>query len=294
MLKHGVIALTAVGLLVGCTTASLKELRQTSLQGSPHSIELAKAYLAFSEQEAAQYDWVDSQYFAEKGLQAAYGKSVAPESPMDWEIEPSLLPEFKTGHEKLAQWLTEEHTANHPALTAKAQVAYDCWLEQQEEGWQMQAIEGCKETFYGLLGQLEGKMPAAEEVMVEPTETMDVAEEEEEPQLIRSTAYIVFFDHGQANLTPLAEDVLARVLDDLKKYPDTHVLLHGHADRSGTNDYNMQLSMERAESVRAALTYNGVSEEQIQYFAFGETDLRVNTEDGIKEPANRRVEIFLE
>jgi flagellar motor protein MotB len=33
---------------------------------------------------------------------------------------------------------------------------------------------------------------------------------------------------------------------------------------------------------------------QIQYFAFGETDLRVNTEDGIKEPANRRVEIFLE
>lgn len=291
MLKQGAISLAVLAVLASCTTASLHQLRETKPRGDAHSIALAEEYLRFSEEEAEQYDWVDSQYFAEKGLLAAYGKPVQPESIASWQVDSSLRPEFQSARGKLEKILTKKHKAKYPKLTAKAQVSFDCWLEQQEEGWQANAISECKKTFYMALDSLKKKLTA--KPMPVKVKQGKVEEKAQKP-LIRSTAYIVFFDHNKSKLTPLAKDVLQKVTDELKKHPSTQVLLHGHADRSGSEEYNMKLSERRAKAVESALTQHGIKEGQIKYFAFGETDLRVVTGDGIKEPANRRVEIFLE
>lgn len=67
--------------------------------------------------------------------------------------------------------------------------------------------------------------------------------------------------------------------------------LTGHADRSGSDGFNLRLSRRRAAAVAAAFTAEGFSRGALTIAAVGETDLAVPTADGVREEANRRVTI---
>ena len=67
----------------------------------------------------------------------------------------------------------------------------------------------------------------------------------------------------------------------------------GHADTSGTQRYNQDLSRRRAQAVASELVRLGVPREAITVQAFGESRPLVPTGDGVREPQNRRVEIVL-
>ncbi|MBC2664687.1 OmpA family protein, partial [Novosphingobium flavum] len=69
------------------------------------------------------------------------------------------------------------------------------------------------------------------------------------------------------------------------------IMLAGYADRSGTPKYNVALSGRRNDSVQGYLTSHGVPGSAITAQAFGETNPRVPTADGVRELQNRRVEI---
>ncbi|WP_164115691.1 OmpA family protein [Sphingorhabdus sp. Alg239-R122] len=105
--------------------------------------------------------------------------------------------------------------------------------------------------------------------------------------------YIVFFDFDQSNITPEA----ATILDNaVSAYANTScrnvpIMLAGHTDTSGSASYNVGLSQRRNESVRAYLESRNVPAAAISSEAFGETKLRVDTADGVRELQNRRVEI---
>lgn len=266
--------------LFGCTTGSLEELRATHPTGTPFQNALSSEYLQLSDREALDYDWSDSQFFAEKGLRAAYGHDVEPEKIDDWSIPDEIRPELEAARQKLLANLTAENKRDKTEAAARAQASFDCWLEEQEEGWQLDAIKTCKSRFYAAMESLEFKP--------EPIVT------ESPKPLIRSTAYMVFFDHNRVAITPEAQSIIDKVIADFKQYDDTVIMLHGHTDTSGTEPYNMTLSEKRALAVSTMLKNAGIGNERISYFAFGETDLRVPTADGIREPGNRRVEIFLE
>ncbi len=68
-------------------------------------------------------------------------------------------------------------------------------------------------------------------------------------------------------------------------------MLGGHADRSGSADYNVGLSQRRADAVKAYLGGRGVPDGAMSTEAFGESRPLVETADGVREPQNRRVEI---
>ena len=68
-------------------------------------------------------------------------------------------------------------------------------------------------------------------------------------------------------------------------------MLAGHADRSGSSQYNVGLSQRRADAVRSYMTARGVADTRISTEAFGESQPRVPTADGVRELQNRRVEI---
>jgi outer membrane protein OmpA-like peptidoglycan-associated protein len=67
----------------------------------------------------------------------------------------------------------------------------------------------------------------------------------------------------------------------------------GHADRSGSDSYNDALSLRRASNVKTALVAEGIAEATIGVTAKGETSPLVPTDDGVREPQNRRVDIAL-
>ena len=102
--------------------------------------------------------------------------------------------------------------------------------------------------------------------------------------------FTVFFAFDSAALTVTADNTL--------KHAATHVIKHstdisvvGHTDRAGDSAYNLALSERRAIAVIRRLVEYGVPEATIQIRARGETQPLINTEDGLKEPQNRRVEI---
>lgn len=65
----------------------------------------------------------------------------------------------------------------------------------------------------------------------------------------------------------------------------------GHTDRSGSNSYNDALSVRRAENVAQLMASRGIEPGMVAVSAFGESDPRVPTPDGERNPQNRRVEI---
>ncbi|WP_458096820.1 OmpA family protein [Roseomonas sp. WA12] len=105
--------------------------------------------------------------------------------------------------------------------------------------------------------------------------------------------YLVFFDFDRADLTDRARQIIAEAAQAVNSTGTTRIEVAGHADRSGTPQYNQRLSQRRAEAVAAELTRQGVGRGQISVQAFGESRPLVATADGVREPQNRRVEIVL-
>ncbi|MGH6915260.1 MAG: OmpA family protein, partial [Geminicoccales bacterium] len=104
--------------------------------------------------------------------------------------------------------------------------------------------------------------------------------------------YLVFFAWDQATLTPVALTVLDQVQTDFALGRPIRVVVAGHADRSGLESYNENLSLRRAQSVAQALGQRGIAASTMKLEAYGESQPRVPTADGVREPQNRRVEII--
>lgn len=103
--------------------------------------------------------------------------------------------------------------------------------------------------------------------------------------------YIVFFDWDKSDITPEASGILNNAVTAYQNCGTAAIMLAGHADKSGSAQYNVGLSERRNTSVRNYLTGRGIPAARITSQAFGETMPRVPTADGVRELQNRRVEI---
>jgi len=111
------------------------------------------------------------------------------------------------------------------------------------------------------------------------------------PEVART--YLVFFDWNRADLTDRARQIIGEAANASRTARATRIEVAGHADRSGTPQYNQRLSQRRAEAVASELVRQGVNRGDIGVTAFGESRPLVPTADGVREPQNRRVEIVL-
>ena len=103
--------------------------------------------------------------------------------------------------------------------------------------------------------------------------------------------FMVFFDWDKSDITPQAAAILDNAAAQYQQTGSAQVMLAGHTDRSGSDQYNMGLSQRRADAVRAYLAGRGIPDGAITTQAFGESRPLVETADGVREPQNRRVEI---
>ncbi|GAA0606775.1 OmpA family protein [Craurococcus roseus] len=113
------------------------------------------------------------------------------------------------------------------------------------------------------------------------------------PPPATARTYLVFFDWNRADLTSRAREIIAEAAQNARRVSSTRIEVAGHADRSGTPQYNQRLSQRRAEVVASELVARGISRNEIGVTAFGESRPLVPTADGVREPQNRRVEIVL-
>jgi OOP family OmpA-OmpF porin len=101
----------------------------------------------------------------------------------------------------------------------------------------------------------------------------------------------VAFEFDSAKLTDLGKGKAYLVAEILKNQSDLIVVLEGHADYIGTEDYNQKLALRRAETVIQELTALGVEPERMSTASYGETQPRINQETDWARAVNRRVEL---
>jgi outer membrane protein OmpA-like peptidoglycan-associated protein len=103
----------------------------------------------------------------------------------------------------------------------------------------------------------------------------------------------ILFDVDKYDLRDEAKRNIEKLAVILNKYPDTNILIAGHTDSDGSDDYNMTLSERRAGSVAGYLAANSVSSARMTSTGFGESQPIANNSTVEGKQANRRVEVAI-
>jgi outer membrane protein OmpA-like peptidoglycan-associated protein len=101
----------------------------------------------------------------------------------------------------------------------------------------------------------------------------------------------VNFDFNRADIRPDSRPILDQAVDVLRENEDVHVVVEGHTDAVGTDEYNRALSVRRAEAVFRYLVNRGIPPERLRVEGFGESRPVASNDDEAGRAQNRRVEL---
>jgi outer membrane protein OmpA-like peptidoglycan-associated protein len=104
----------------------------------------------------------------------------------------------------------------------------------------------------------------------------------------------VLFSSGQADLKVGAASNLNQLVGFLNKYPTRSVMIVGHTDSQGSDEYNMDLSQRRADAVRVYLAQLGIAPQRIAATAMGEQQPVADNASEAGRLQNRRVEVIID
>jgi len=261
------------------------QVKQASYTGGSYNQQLAANYRSFVIFEADEmYDWIDAKHFSGKAQAAAAGQRVMPENPDDWGIaDATALDELRVQHGRLVSALGAGAIEKAPVQVALAQAKFDCWVEQQQEGWQTWDIAACRDAYMAAMRDVDAAMApkVAAAPPVAPVAAFPV------------NGYLVYFDFDKSTIRPDAAALLDQVAVAAREQKAQVVELTAYTDRAGSVDYNQSLSERRALAVRNYLAGRGVIVQHMTSLSLGEADSRVATLDGVREPENRRVTVYL-
>jgi outer membrane protein OmpA-like peptidoglycan-associated protein len=103
----------------------------------------------------------------------------------------------------------------------------------------------------------------------------------------------VLFDTAQATLAPGAAATIDRLAQFMRDYGERQVMVEGHTDARGEEEYNIDLSARRAMAVRNALLERGIEAQRIRTVGLGESYPVASNDSPAGMQQNRRVEIVI-
>jgi outer membrane protein OmpA-like peptidoglycan-associated protein len=101
----------------------------------------------------------------------------------------------------------------------------------------------------------------------------------------------VTFDTNSVAVRPGLYTEIDRISEVLSGYPQTVILVEGHTDSAGSEDYNLDLSERRADAVKGLIINRGVAPQRVETAAYGESMPISSNETEAGRMRNRRVEI---
>lgn len=100
----------------------------------------------------------------------------------------------------------------------------------------------------------------------------------------------VYFDFDKSDITQNSKLALNKLVQIFNEYPETNILVEGHTDDKGGDEYNMSLSERRASAVGNYLKTAGISSSRLTIKWYGETQPKVENTSDANRAENRRVE----
>ena len=98
----------------------------------------------------------------------------------------------------------------------------------------------------------------------------------------------VFFEYDLSDLSEATRSTLQKTADWLRRFTSARVMVEGHADSRGTNEYNLALGERRANAVRDYLVSLGIPASRLTIVTKGEEDPVCHEESDACWPKNRR------
>lgn len=103
----------------------------------------------------------------------------------------------------------------------------------------------------------------------------------------------VRFDTNKSTLTSSAKANLDKLIPVFNQYPDTNIQIYGYTDSTGSAEYNLKLSEQRASSVRTYLTGKGINTSRFMTTGMGIADPIATNDTPEGRSKNRRVEFAI-
>lgn len=251
----------------GCVTGwNVDTMKETTPTGNAFTQALYAEYSKLVDGEVQQEDWKAADFFAIKGTSAANGVEVMPEEPGDWGVPAGDMDQLVDMRAMLVELLDVRGRNDRPEVAAKAQVSYDCMVEQyaDREHHQPYHMKMCREAFLASIAALKAPL---------------------------QQTYAVFFRSGSSALSKESRAVLKEVAAAAEQYPDWFLRVEGHTDTVASMEYNRKLSLRRSAAVREYLKRLGVEGKRVYTSGHSEKRLAVETKDNVHEKQNRRVVI---
>ena len=264
--------------LAGCAGGELAKTESINLTGGDFRARLYQAYLDLARTEYGEGDYANSDRFALRAQAVAAGANVEPEKPSAERIPADKLDEMAAARQRLVALLNSPAKSVRAAGAARAQAAFDCWVEEQEENRQPDHIALCRARFLDTVEQVEAALAPPRPVA--------------RPKFAAPRRYVVYFDFDKARLDDEAKATLAEAMAEAQKLGRARLVVGGHTDLVGPDKYNQTLSEMRATAAATFLRTGGLEPTAIAAKGFGKSKPVKPTAD--PEPANRRVEISLE
>ena len=126
-----------------------------------------------------------------------------------------------------------------------------------------------------------------EDIPIKEPPTMEFVEPSEED---RGVFRVIYFDYDKSDIRPEFQPVLEGIAAWAGKNPGRQLLVEGHCDQRGTDEYNLALGERRALAVRRYLVALGVAADHVHTISYGEEKPAVAGSDESARSKNRRAE----
>jgi outer membrane protein OmpA-like peptidoglycan-associated protein len=215
---------------------------------------------------------------------------------------PNVAPARRRHHLRCAAWAGLELGFRVRAEAAREQCA-QAWAEALELAdyrdralWAMVDLErSMKEGVRRELDEERQRMADREQSLYESLKQFEgeFAKIRREARGTIMSLSDILFDFGKADLRREAELNLAKMAVIFQQYPEMSILIEGHTDNIGSEEYNLKLSERRAQAVYDFLSGQGVAEERMSTKGYGLSQpVEANaTPEG--RQANRRVDLVI-
>ena len=266
--------------LAGCVGQQLEVAKGMSGPDDKFGSLLYKGYIALSQSEFDEGDYVDADLFANRAIMTAGGTVPGPQPVGERQLPADQAGDVEMAYQGLAGAL-QEGAEKFPKLAALAQTSFDCWVQELEENIQPDHIARCREDF-----------SFAKDALVA---ALTPPPPKPEPKLAARLyeKFVILFDLESADVSADGQKTINKAVMSIDQHGAKRVVVSGFTDRSGSDAYNQKLSQKRAENVAAVLQENSSTDllGLMEVKAYGEERNAVPTADGKWEPKNRRVKI---
>jgi OmpA-OmpF porin, OOP family len=147
------IGVAGLALLCGCSSDIERVRTAEPTKGTAFTRALAEEYRVLAIFDAdSSYNFDNANHFAHKALAAGDGLVVPPEELMHWHIPAERKEELTAARAQLLSWLDGGARDTTPEQAARAQVRFDCWLENADVPEHEKQMTFCRDEFHAAMG----------------------------------------------------------------------------------------------------------------------------------------------